>query len=212
MKNKSPYPIPRFVLTGCAIMTGITLGTFAAGIITAAAPTATQEPQVAHESSLHLTVEEAAPTRAALALEPEKVVVMKCPTLPAPAETSEEPSEPAAEEAPAEEWKSLGTFNLTAYCSCESCCGYWATIRPKDENGNPIVYTSTGTVAEQGRTIAVDPTVIPYGSKVKIGETVYIAEDCGGAIKGNRIDVYHADHQAALVFGRWDSEVYIEIE
>lgn len=110
---------------------------------------------------------------------------------------------------PVEVWESLGVYNLTAYCPCERCCGYWATIRPLDENGNPIVKTATGTRAEAGRTIAVDPSVIPYGSKVKIGSTIYVAEDCGGAIKGNRIDVYHDDHQEALVFGRQDVEVFV---
>ena len=51
--------------------------------------------------------------------------------------------------------------------------------------------TSTGTKPKWG-TIAVDPSVIPYGTKVYIpqfGQT-FIAEDCGGAIKGNKIDIY----------------------
>lgn len=52
--------------------------------------------------------------------------------------------------------------------------------------------TSTGTVPIEGTTIAVDPNVIPYGSKVYIPEfdTVFTAEDCGSAIKGNRIDIF----------------------
>ena len=45
------------------------------------------------------------------------------------------------------------------------------------------------------RTIAVDPTQIPYGSKVVINGQVYVAEDCGGAIKHNCIDIYVATHQ-----------------
>lgn len=52
--------------------------------------------------------------------------------------------------------------------------------------------TSTGRKPQVGRTIAVDPRVIPYGTKVYIpslGET-YVAEDCGGGIKGNRIDIF----------------------
>lgn len=106
-------------------------------------------------------------------------------------------------------WTNLGEFTLTAYCSCSKCCGKWAYNRPKDEFGNDIVYTSTGVIAKAGRTIAVDPNVIPYGSKVKIGDTVYVAEDCGGAIKGNDIDVYHDNHQKALEFGRQKQEVYI---
>lgn len=52
--------------------------------------------------------------------------------------------------------------------------------------------TSTGVRPQSGRTIAVDPTVIPYGSRVYIPEfgKTFIAEDCGGGIKGNRIDIF----------------------
>ncbi len=108
------------------------------------------------------------------------------------------------------EWRNLGTYKLTAYCSCKKCCGKWAENRPKDENGNPIVYTSTGAIAKAGTTIAVDPSVIPYGSKVKINGHIYIAQDCGGAIKGNRIDVYFDDHQEALNFGVQMAEVLLQ--
>ena len=82
--------------------------------------------------------------------------------------------------------------------------------RPKDENGNEIVYTASGTVAQEGRTIAVDPEYIAYGTEVIIDGVTYIAEDCGGAIKGNRIDVYFSDHQSALEFGKCAKTVYIE--
>ena len=52
--------------------------------------------------------------------------------------------------------------------------------------------TSTGKKPRPYHTIAVDPKVIPYGTRVYIPEfnKVFIAEDCGGAIKGNRIDIY----------------------
>lgn len=79
---------------------------------------------------------------------------------------------------------------ITAYCSCVSCCGKSDGI------------TATGTRATQGRTIAVDPRYIPYGTEVIIDGQTYIAEDCGGAIKGDRIDVYFDSHSEALKFGR----------
>lgn len=118
----------------------------------------------------------------------------------------------SATEDPTETWKDLGTFTITAYCPCEICCGYWATIRPRDKYGNPIVYTSTGAIAKAGTTIAVDPDIIPYGSKVNIAGHTYTAQDTGGAINGNRIDVYFDDHQLALQFGVQTAEVLMLTE
>ena len=99
----------------------------------------------------------------------------------------------------------MGEFKLTAYCPCSRCCGKWA-------NG----ITSTGTTAAEGRTIAVDPRVIPYGSTVTIyfsdgTSHTYTAEDCGGAIKENRIDVFFDNHQTALQFGVQRAYVYMEV-
>lgn len=105
--------------------------------------------------------------------------------------------------------ESLGEFKLTAYCSCEKCCGKWALNRPKDENGKDIVYGSTGTVLIAGTSIAVDPSVIPYGSQVEINGHTYTAHDTGGAINGNRIDVYFDNHQDALSFGVQYAEVFL---
>ena len=105
--------------------------------------------------------------------------------------------------------ESLGEFKLTAYCSCEKCCGKWALNRPKDENGKDIVYGSTGAVLIAGTSIAVDPSVIPYGSQVEINGHTYTAHDTGGAIKGNRIDVYFDNHQDALSFGVQYAEVFL---
>ena len=92
----------------------------------------------------------------------------------------------------------LGVFHITHYCQCSICCGPWA-------NG----ITSTGVTATTNRTIAVDPTVIPYGSKVVINGQVYVAEDCGGAIKNNHIDIYMGSHEEALSSGVFDVEVYL---
>lgn len=108
---------------------------------------------------------------------------------------------PQTEERPLSETNSLGQFKLTAYCPCSKCCGKWA--------GG---ITSTGAMAKANRTIAVDPSVIPYGSKVIINGQTYVAEDCGGAIKGHRIDIYHDTHSEALDFGVQYAEVYLVVE
>ena len=64
-------------------------------------------------------------------------------------------------------------------------------------------YTATMTIPIEGRTVAVDPSVIPYGTRLTInGRSGYIAEDCGGAIKNNRIDIFMNDYQEAINFGK----------
>ena len=69
--------------------------------------------------------------------------------------------------------------------------------------------TSTGVTAVTNRTIAVDPTQIPYGSKVVIDGQVYVAEDCGGAIKENCIDIYVGSHAEGESKGVYYTEVYL---
>lgn len=96
----------------------------------------------------------------------------------------------------------LGTFEATAYCSCYYCCGNTSGI------------TASGTVVQEGRTIAVDPNIIPLGSKVKVifsngTEHTYIAEDTGGAVKGNILDIYMGSHDACSQIGRQYVEVYL---
>ena len=103
----------------------------------------------------------------------------------------------------------LGEFAIVAYCACEECCGEWALDRPTDENGEPIVYTASGEEAKAGVTVAVDPDVIPLGSKVYIdGLGWYVAQDTGN-FSGKVIDVYMKDHAAACEFGRRDAVVGI---
>lgn len=94
--------------------------------------------------------------------------------------------------------KPLGTFRITHYCPCSICCGPWA-------NG----ITSTGVTATTNHTIAVDPSQIPYGSQVVINGQVYVAEDCGGAIKTNCIDIYVATHEEGEAKGVYYTDVYL---
>jgi 3D (Asp-Asp-Asp) domain-containing protein len=82
----------------------------------------------------------------------------------------------------------LGRFKLTAYSG------------PQLGQAEPI--TATGTTARAGRTVAVDPKVIPLGSRIFIeGLGERIAEDVGGGIKGNHIDVYLGTVPQAFRFG-----------
>lgn len=96
----------------------------------------------------------------------------------------------------------LGEFKLTAYCPCKKCCG-------KDESDPYYGITASGAHATANHTIAVDPRVIPMGSEVIINGHTYVAEDVGGAIKENRIDIYFDSHQEALTFGVQYATVYV---
>ena len=100
---------------------------------------------------------------------------------------------------------SLGEFKVTAYCSCEKCCGRWAKNRP-----NGIVYGASGEQLIPNVSIATDPSVIPYGTTVVINGNEYVSHDCGGAIKENRIDIYMESHEQALEWGVKYLEVFME--
>lgn len=79
-------------------------------------------------------------------------------------------------------------YKITAYCACAKCCGK-ATGR-----------TASGTRATAGRTIAA-PRGFSFGTKLSINGKTYVVEDRGGAIKGNRIDIFVSSHSAALRWG-----------
>ena len=80
------------------------------------------------------------------------------------------------------------TYKITAYCSCAKCCGK-STGR-----------TASGAKATAGVTVAA-PAKFAFGTKLNIGGHVYTVQDRGGAIQGNRIDVYVSSHSAALQWG-----------
>lgn len=69
--------------------------------------------------------------------------------------------------------------------------------------------TASGTRTTAGRTIAVDPKVIPLGSKVIINGKTYTAEDTGGAIKGKKVDIFVSSEREARKFGVRKLKVYI---
>lgn len=113
-----------------------------------------------------------------------------------------QPEQPVKEEAPVqaepvqeENSTESDTANelsvrATGYtASCEGCSGITST--GVDLNANP-----------DAMVIAVDPTVIPLGSKVYVeGYGYATAADTGGAIKGNKIDLFFADEEDAINWG-----------
>lgn len=101
------------------------------------------------------------------------------------------------------------TVSITAYCPCPSCCGIWSAQHESRIGTDYVQKTSSGTIPTAGRTIATDPSVIPTGYKVVIDGHTYIAEDTGGGIKGNRIDIYFDTHQEALNWGVQTKEVKV---
>lgn len=79
-------------------------------------------------------------------------------------------------------------YKITAYCPCSKCCG--------KTNGR----TASGTTATAGRTVAASGK-FAFGTKLNIGGHVYTVEDRGGAINGNKIDIFVNSHAEALAWG-----------
>lgn len=79
-------------------------------------------------------------------------------------------------------------YKITAYCPCAKCCG--------KTNGR----TASGTTATEGRTVAAS-SQFAFGTKLNIGGHVYTVEDRGGAINGNKIDIFVNTHAEALQWG-----------
>ena len=91
-------------------------------------------------------------------------------------------------------WISLGEFKITHYGSdCIGCIGR----------------TATGTIPTLNKTIATDWDIIPPGTEVMINGIIYTVEDKGGAIKGNKIDIYVGTESLADDLGVYYTEVYI---
>ena len=82
------------------------------------------------------------------------------------------------------------TFKTTGYCNCRKCCGKWS--------GGA---TASGVMPVAGVTVAVDPDVIPLGTKLLVDGKEYIAQDTGSAIKGNILDIYYDSHEEAWNHG-----------
>ena len=117
-----------------------------------------------------------------------------------------------AEDNPPTEYKDVIGATATAYCLCQKCCG-------KLPSHPSYGYTASGLRIVPGtgmKVIAVDPKVIPLGTKVYIdglnGAWDYgnaIAADTGSAIKNLTIDLYMDTHSEALSWGRRSVNIYV---
>lgn len=80
--------------------------------------------------------------------------------------------------------------NASAYCACVQCCGKTNAV------------TASGKKAKANHTIAA-PSIYKFGTQIEIeGMGIYTVEDRGGAITGNKIDIFFNSHSEALKFGR----------
>jgi 3D (Asp-Asp-Asp) domain-containing protein/LysM repeat protein len=150
----------------------------------------TEQPKPETAPQAEATTESAPGVEASAPAPVESVPAVEAPA-PAPAESA--PAVEAAAPSPKEI-----TVEATAYtASCEGCSGITATGINLLENPNQKV-------------ISVDPSVIPLGSKVYVeGYGEAIAGDTGGAIQGNKIDVFIPSKQDAINFGRKQLKVTI---
>lgn len=106
----------------------------------------------------------------------------------------------------------LGEYTVTAYCSCEKCCGKWSLNRPKDSSGNDIVIGSSGAQLVNGYSVA---SPLPFGTKIYIDNQEYVVHDRTAewvAEKYNDkiIDIYFSTHEDAVAFGKQTKEIFIK--
>lgn len=129
---------------------------------------------------------------------------------PAPDVTLEPVETPLVEESVEPEPVLLGSFRITAYCSCEKCCGEWAKNRP-----NGIVYGAAGVELKAGVSCA---SPLPLGTVVEVeGLGEYIVQDRPAQwvidkYGENQIDIYFDNHEAASAFGLKQLNVYLKGE
>ena len=100
------------------------------------------------------------------------------------------------------EWRELGTYRITAYCPCAHCCGKSDGI------------TADGTHAQTSPDrIAAAPKEIPFGTRLNVeGVGDVIVHDRGGAIRGNRLELFFSTHSEALQWGVQGRKVFIWVE
>lgn len=108
-------------------------------------------------------------------------------------------------------------LEVTGYCHCGSCCGWrrnWFgrpvyTYGPNKGKRKEVGLTASGARVRPG-TIAADTRVFPFGTIMYVPGYGYgVVEDRGGAIRGQKIDLYFRTHQEALEWGRQHHDVKV---
>lgn len=83
----------------------------------------------------------------------------------------------------------MGQCKITYYCPCWECSRQWGD------------QTYSGKTAKSNHTVAVDLSVFDIGSKLLIDGKVYTAEDIGGGVKGDHVDIFVDTHEETLKGG-----------
>lgn len=83
-------------------------------------------------------------------------------------------------------------FIITGYCKCEICCGKWSKFAG----------TASGALPKAGVTVAADPSVLPFGTKVVLDGHIYTVQDTGSAVKAKHLDVFCNTHEEAKQYGK----------
>lgn len=95
----------------------------------------------------------------------------------------------------------IGKYKITYYCACKQCCG-------KDDG-----ITASGVKVQEGITVAADTSILPFGTKIYIkGIGWRTVQDRGGAIKGNRLDIYIPSHNDPMPYNVQNLDVWVEIK
>jgi 3D (Asp-Asp-Asp) domain-containing protein len=111
-------------------------------------------------------------------------------------------------------------MEVTAYCACQQCTGWERRVTScfmpvyaygsNEGKRKKVGITSSGRKARKGA-IAADLTKYPYGTKMYIpGYGWGEVQDKGSAIKGNHIDIFFADHDEAIKWGRKKLKVTVK--
>ena len=111
------------------------------------------------------------------------------------------------------EWKWIVVkMEVTAYCPCEICCDDWGKIPVSSGKRK----TAGGHIIHVGDKFVAAPRTYPFGTEMVIegyaGGSIVKVEDVGGAIKGNKLDLYFDTHQEALNWGVQDVFVKVKVK